>query len=331
MDATQIGALATTQVANPYSGYITDPLSPLSGPTVPAYQLLLPFPQFTAFAGDSPPIANSIYHAGQFRVEKSFSGGLEFLVTYTVSKSIDGASATDDSISWLGGGLNGNTLGVQDPYNLRAERSVSTFDIPKVLQFSYVYALPVGRGKHFGTNMNPILNGVIGGWQVNGIWRFQGGRPIILALDPSLSTPIPSYPMLGQRPNLTGPLQVNHSSEAGMLASYFTNACESDPCANGQPSVVQQPDAYSFGSAPRTISNVRQPGVKIASMSVFKEFPMTKIREAMRMEFRIEAFNVFNHPNFAGPDTTFGDGSFGQITFLTNRMREVQLGLKLYF
>jgi len=64
------------QVANPYSSYITDPLSPLSGATVPAYQLLLPFPQFTAFAGDSPPIANSIYHAGQFRVEKSFSRGL---------------------------------------------------------------------------------------------------------------------------------------------------------------------------------------------------------------------------------------------------------------
>ena len=334
MDATQIGDLAANQVANPYSGYITDPLSPLSGATVPAYQLLLPFPQFTAFAGDSPPIANSIYHAGQFRVEKSFSGGLEFLVTYAVSKSIDGASATDDSISWLGGGLNGSTLGVQDPNNLRAERSVSTFDIPQVLQFSYVYALPVGRGKHFGTNMNPILNGFVGGWQINGIWRFQGGRPIILALDPSLSTPIPTY---GQRPSLTGPLRVNHSSQAGMISDYFSNACDSvvnagTPCPNGDlTGVVGQPDAYTFGNAPRTISSVRQPGVKIASMSIFKEFPMTKIREGMRMEFRMEAFNVFNHPNFAGPDTTFGDGSFGQITFLTNRMREVQLGLKLYF
>ena len=79
--------------------------------------------------------------------------------------------------------FNGDTIGVQDPYNLRAERSVSTFDIPQVLQFSYVYALPVGRGKRFGGNMNPILNGVIGGWQLNGIWRFQGGRPIILHLD----------------------------------------------------------------------------------------------------------------------------------------------------
>jgi len=94
---------------------------------------------------------------------------------------------------------------------------------------------------------------------------------------------------------------------------------------------VQQPDAYTFGSAPRTVSGARQPGVKNVSMSFFKEFPMQKIREGMRMEFRFEAFNVFNHPNFAGPDTDFGGGSFGTVTFLSNPMREVQLGLKLYF
>ncbi len=116
-----------------------------------------------------------------------------------------------------------------------------------------------------------------------------------------------------------------------MIQSYFTNACESATCLNGGPSVVQQPDAYTLGSAPRTVSSVRQPGVKNVSMSFFKEFPMQTIREGMRMEFRFEAFNVFNHPNFAGPDTAFGDGSFGTVTFLSNPMREVQLGLKLYF
>ena len=329
----EIGHLANDQDPNPFFGFITDPLSPLSLPTISAYQdplnsfgISVPYPQFTGFAGDSPPIANSIFHAAQFRAEKSFSSGLEFLVTYSVSKSIDSASATDDSISWLGGGFNGDTISVQDPYNLRAERSVSTFDIPQVLQFSYVYSLPVGRGKRFGGNMNPVLNAVIGGWQLNGIWRFQGGRPIILHLDSE--NPIPTF---HQRPNLTGPLQINHGPKASMIQSYFTNACESDPCMNGSPSVVQQPDAYTFGTAPRTDSGARQPGVKNVSMSFFKEFPMQKIREGMRMEFRFEAFNVFNHPNFAGPDTDFGGGSFGTVTFLSNPMREVQLGLKLYF
>jgi len=172
--------LGTTFVNNPLAPYITDPLSSLSAPTVhpyrdPTNRFHVPFPQFTSFSGDSPPIANSIYHAAQFRVEKGFSNGLEFLVTYTVSKSIDGASATDDSISWLGGGFQGNTISVQNPNNLRAERSLSVFDIPQVLQFSYVYSLPVGRSKRFGGNMHPAVDAFIGGWQLNGIWRFDNG------------------------------------------------------------------------------------------------------------------------------------------------------------
>jgi hypothetical protein len=329
----QIDALANTQDPNPFFGFITDPLSPLSQPFISAYQdpnnsfgISLPFPQFTAFAGDSPPIANSIYHAGQFRAEKSFSGGLEFLVTYAVSKSIDNASATDDSISWLGGGFNGDTIGVQNPYDLRAERSASTFDIPQVLQFSYVYSLPIGRGKRFGGSMHPVLNGVIGGWQLNGIWRFASGRPVILQLDSE--NPIPTF---RQRPMLSGPLKVNHSSTQSMITSYFANACENSPCLDGGTSVVQQPDAFTFGTAPRTISNVRQPESKNVSMSLFKEFPLSRLREGSLLQFRLEAFNVFNHPNFGPADTDFGGGNFGAINFLAQSQREVQLGLKLYF
>ena len=215
---------------------------------------------------------------------------------------------------------------MQNPYNLRAERSVSTFDIPQVLQFSYVYALPVGRGKRFGGNMHPVLNGFIGGWQLNGIWRFAKGRPVILVLDSENA-----IPTFRQRPLLTGPLRVNHSSAQSMIASYFANACESEPCLDGGASVVQQPDAFTFGNAPRTLSSIRQPGSKNVSMSLFKEFPLSRLREGTRLEFRLEAFNVFNHPNFGPADTDLGGGSFGAITFLASPSREVQLGLKLYF
>jgi hypothetical protein len=341
----QIQDLARQQVANPLANYITDPLSNLSQATVHPYQdanpdpfnqingltVHVPFPQFTSFSGDSPPIANSIYHAAQFRVEKGFSNGLQFLVTYTISKSIDSASTTDDSIAWLGGGLNNDTLHVQDPNNLRAERALSTFDIPQVLQFSYVYALPIGRGKRFGGNMRPVLNGFIGGWQLNGIWRFDNGRPILLIEDDSIRHEIPTY---GQRPTLTGPLKVNHSSQASMVEDYFANACDpaNVPCPNGDPTgVVTQTPQFTLGNAPRTYGGVRAPGTRNVSMALFKEFPMGSLREGMRLEFRMEAFNVFNHPQFDAPDTTLGDGSFGQITQLANPSREVQLGLKLYF
>jgi hypothetical protein len=329
-------ALATTQVNNPLAPYITDPLSSLSQATIPQFRdptnkFHVPFPQFTSFAGDSPPIANSIYHAAQFRVEKSFSNGLEFLVTYVISKSIDGASATDDSISWLGGGFQGNTISVQNPNNLRAERSLSTFDIPQVLQISYVYSLPVGRGRHFGGNMNSVLNTVVGGWQLNGIWRFNNGRPVILLQ--TVDSPIPTYGTL--RPTLNGQLKANHTSEAGMLSNYFYNACDiGNTCPDGSTGgtgALAETPSFTLGNAPRTYGGVRQPGTKIASMALFKEFPLAVVREGMRMEFRAEVFNVFNHPQWGSVDTGLGDGAFGQITSLAQAMRQMQLGLKLYF
>jgi len=330
----QIGALTTQDQPNPFfcaaapcdpAHTISDPNSGLSAQFINRYQLQLPFPQFTGFQGDSPPIANSIYHALQVRAEREFSNGLQFLVSYTWSRSIDDASATDDSISFLGGGTTGgSTLSVQNPYNLRAERAVSVFDIPQIFQFSYTYELPVGRGKLLGANLHPILNAIVGGWQTNGLWRLSSGRPIIpilLSIDSGQTQN--SIPTFSQRPILSAPLQRASGSTSSLIASgYFAN-----------PGVLSAPDPFTFGNAPRTISNVRQPGVNIASMSLFKEFPLGILREGSRLEFRAEAFNVFNHPNFAGPNTKVGSGNFGMITSTLRNSgpRELQLGLKLYF
>jgi Carboxypeptidase regulatory-like domain len=320
----QIGALVSTQVPNPFQNYITDPLSSLSGATVPEDQLLLPFPQFTNFDGDSPPIANSIYHAAQFRMEKGFSSGLEFLVTYTISKSIDNASATDDSISFLGGGFatgnnSGGTIMVQDPNNLRPERAVSTYDIPQIFQVSYVYALPFGRGKKFASNMDPVLEAILGGWQTNGILSFDNGRPITPYLGSGIA--IPTY---GQRPNLIATLKRDPNPRdwvsADPTVGYFSN-----------PGALTYPGDYQIGNSPRTITSVRQPGTRNTTLSVFKEFPLSRVREGMRIEYRLEAFNALNHPQFAGPDAGVFSGSYGKITSTANNAREVQMGLKIYW
>jgi len=286
---------------------------------VQEFQLLLPHPQYTIFEGDSFPIANSIYHALQVRVEKEFSNGLQFLITYVWSKSIDDASATDGSTVFLGGGNGSNTLNVQNPFDLRAERSVSVFDIPQVVQLSYVYELPVGRGKAFGRNMNSILNTVVGGWQTNGIIRVDNGRPIIPLL--AGGTPIPTY---GQRPNLSAPLL-----RASGSPENFTNSGGPGYFAN--PGVASIPDNYTFGNASRTITSVRQPGARDVSMSLFKEFPLAKVHEGMHLEFRAESFNTFNHPHFNGPNSNVGDSNFGIISSTVNNARELQLALKLYF
>ena len=91
---------------------------------------------------------------------------------------------------------------VQDPYNLRAERAESTFNLPQVLQITYVCALPVGRGERFGNGLNPVLNAFVGGWQLNGILRFDDGRPIV----PFINVSDQAIPTYGQRPNLNGTL-----------------------------------------------------------------------------------------------------------------------------
>ncbi|MDP9162073.1 MAG: Plug and carboxypeptidase regulatory-like domain-containing protein [Acidobacteriota bacterium] len=316
-----IANLATTQVTNPFFGIITDPNSNLSQATIPAYQLLLPFPQFTGFQGDSPPIANSIYHAAQFRMEKAFSSGLQFLVTYVVSHSIDNASQSDDSFSFLGGGLpGGGTIPVQNPYNLRAERAESTFNVPQVLQITYVYALPFGRGRRFGSEWNSVLNAIVGGWQTNGILRFDDGRPVV----PFIGVSNPAIPTYGQRPNLDGVLKRSHGPLQNAVAgaanqgNYFAD-----------PSVLSVPAPFTLGSAPRTITTVRTPGTRNTEVSLFKQFPLGN--EKRYLEYRIEAFNAFNHPHFDLPNLAVGTSTFGQISGLANPQRQVQMALKLYF
>jgi len=327
-----IGNLTNT-VTNPFffngpgnlcdsTKFICDPSSGLAGPTITQSQLLVPFPQYNGFQGDSPPIANSMYHALQIRAEKEFSNGLQFLATYTWSKSIDNASAGDDSFSFLGGGTpGGSTLTVQNPFNLAGEKAVSVFDLSQLVQLSFVYELPVGRGRWLGKNMHPILNAIVGGWQANGIVRIDNGRPIIPLL--RNGTAIPTY---GQRPDLTGQLLRGPGSPE---QASITNANSMGYFSNSN--VLSTPASFTFGSAPRTIASVRQPGARDVSMSIFKEFPLAKVREGMRLQFRAESFNTFNHPHFQGPNASVGSSSFGLIDSTVNNPRELQLALKLYF
>ncbi len=306
---TQITAL-TNKVANPFYGVITDPTSPLSGPEVSAYQLQLPYPQFTGFSIDGLPAASSIYHAFQMKVEKRLSRGLQFLVTYTLSKSID-----DSSLQALTGYL-GGSASLQDPNNRRLERGLSQFDATHVLNLSYVYDLPFGRGQLFGSSMPGWLNAIAGGWKTNGIWQFASGQPLGLTL--ATQTSIPTY---SQRPDLVGTLRKGSGSNSSLVDQYFAN-----------PEVAVVPALFALGTAPRTMPNLRAPGINIANLSLFKNFGLDKVREGMRIEYRAEFINAFNHPHFAAPDTSVNDGTFGQIFSTTETgARQIQMALKFYF
>jgi hypothetical protein len=308
LNADQIAQI-NSFVSNPFYGIITNPASSLSNATVQQSQLLKPYPQFSGLSGNDPPWANSIYNALQVRVEKRFSNGLQLLGAYVYSKSIDDSSVACGCTTWLGG-----STSLQDPNRRYLERSVSQYDIPHVFQVSYVYQFPFGRNKHWGNNLNPVVDAVLGGWQTNGLWRFDNGMPVALSV--SNSRPLPTYG--AQRPNLVGPLTRNSGSD--WLNQYFEN-----------PQNAVTPAPFTVGNAPRTVPTARVPGTATAALSLFKQFSLGAMKEGSFLEFRAEAFNALNHPQFAAPNTVVGAGQFGKVTSQANQPRQVQLGLKLYF
>src|SRR5579864_1009796 len=295
-----------SSVPNPFFGVITDPNSGLSSDTTSYAQLLLPYPQFTGVSTDSLLIANSIYHSLQLSAEKRYSNGLQFLATFVWSKSIDDSSNADDNVTWLG-----SFSSLQDPNKPYLERSLSTFDIPYVVQFSYTYDLPFGRGRMFLGNMPRWANGILGGWKTNGIWRIADGRPLTFGL--ADGTSLPTYG--AQRPNLVGKPKRNHGSN--WMFNYFVDN-----------TVLQQPPPFTLGNSPRAYGGVRSPWTFTSDLSIGKQF---QLREAMNLEFRIEAQNAFNHPVFGTPNTTVDDPNFGTIGYTSVGARQVQLAVKFNF
>ena len=301
-----------TYVDNPFSsqlgGPISDPNSTLSSPTVQEFQLQLPYPQFTGVATDVQMIANSTYHGLQLLAEKRYSNGLQFLVTYTWSKSIDDSSQADDNVTWVG-----SFTSLQDPNKPWLERSLSTFDIPQVVQFSYSYDLPFGRHRAFLGNMPAILEAIVGGWKTNGIWRIAEGRPLTFFL--ADGNGLPTYG--GQRPNLVGKPK---RSTTDIVDQYFADT-----------SVFQRTPDFTLGNAPRAYGGILTPLTFTTDLSIGKQFSLARVREDMNIEFRLEARNALNHPVFGTPNTSVDDPGFGQINYTSVGPREMQLALKFNF
>ena len=186
--------------------------------------------------------------------------------------------------------------------------------IDRVLQVSYVYALPFGRGKAFGGGMPRVLDTIFGGWATNGVWRVSGGRPLNMTTYDGTS--LPTYGP--QRPNIVGTAHRNHAK--GWINNYFTN-----------PQVFVLPPLYALGNAPRSYGAVRTPYNFTTDLSVLKVFPLESLHKGASIEFRLEASNAFNHPTFGQPLTDVDDPLFGQITYTSSMPRQGQFGLKVTF
>ena len=315
---TQIGNLGN-YVTNPFASVLTNPYyanSPLTSPTVQAFQLMLPFPQFTSVTTDEPPTANSIYNGLQLVVEKRYSNGLQLSASYTWSKSIDNSSIYDGNLSWLANGPNSGS-NIQDPNRPNLERSLSTFDQPEQLKINYTYDLPLGRGRTFFNKMPRVLDLIVGGWKTAGVWTIHDGFPLQFTTENG-GTPIWTYG--AQRPNIIGTPQFEGGSDGNWINNYFAN-----------PNVLQLPAPYTLGNASRTTGSVRTPFFFTTNLSILKDFGLSTSHEEWKFEVRLEAQNAFNHPVFGTPDTTVGDPNFGVVSYTAVGARQCQLALKFYF
>ncbi len=285
---------------NPFFGQITTGV--LSGATVPLSALVSPFPQYVSVGLSFPTGAFSIYQAFQLKVEKRFGSGLSFQLSYTTQKLIDDNSAT---------AVVGTNASNQNIYNVAADKSVSSNDISQLFVLSYVYELPFGKGRRFGSAWNRPVNAALGGWQVNGIAAFQTGLPLaLLAQNSSDSGSAVVRPNNnGHSARLSGPI-------VDKLGEYFNT------------SVFSQPAPFTFGNTGRTLPDVRAPGAQNFDLSLFKNFrPIEKVS----IQFRAEAFNALNRVQFAAPNTASNSAQFGVISAQANNPRQVQFGLKYRF
>ena len=241
------------------------------------------------------PRNRSTYHSGQLKVTQRFSNGLQFLGSYTYAKSLDyGGSAAS------GGGA------VQNPQtvtNLEAGHGPSGFDVRHRAVISWVYELPFGPGRQWLAN-GGVLGAVAGGWQVAGIATMTTGRPFTVFMQTGVNNGAPSWPNRigsGRLENPTIDLWYN-------------------------PADFAAPPANTYGDSGRGI--LYGPGHVNFDTSLSKRFT---IAGSSNIEFRWDAFNLFNHPGFGFPNQNFDAATAGRITSTVVDNRSMQFSLKFNF
>jgi len=257
------------------------------------------------------PSGNNNYNGMSIRFEHRIGGGLYFLNSFTWGKAI---GDSEQALEYLTGVTEAN---VQNIHNLDAERGPTSYDIKLNNVTSLVYALPFGKGRKYGANMNPVFDAIAGGWELNLINTAHTGLPINVYYSPSAANDNTGLTAdyRGEnflRPNVTG-ASISQSTNA-LVNNYFAGYTFTTPSASAP-----------FGNLGRNA--FRMPGLEQPDLAANKTF---RIREGIGLQFRSELFNVINHTNFGPPSNISTSGTFGQIR-TTFQPRQIQFAMKLIF
>ncbi len=282
--------LLTAGVANPFLGIAEFAGSGFTNSTIARSQLLRPYPLF----GDINTTNNdgkSWYQSGQFSLQKRFSKGYTLQGSYTWSKWLQ-------STEYLNAG------------DARPTRMISDQDSPHRFTMSGIYALPFGKGKTFLSDANGIVDRIVNGWQVQGVYAFQVGFPISLANDAFYN---------GGDISLDSK---DRTTRRWFNTDVFTSVLN-NISANATP-------VNHLRTLPFRFTDLRRDNINNFDFSVLKDI---RVRENMKIQIRFELINALNEPYFPAPVVNPTASNFGQISASNqdNYARRAQFGIKFLF
>jgi hypothetical protein len=259
---------------------------------------------YTQYQGISSTLAEGISHYDSLQLSgrKEYANGLQFIANFTYSHTLDMGTGSGY------GGPGALSSLWQNGYNPQSSYGNSLLDVPYTFNGDVIYELPVGQGKRF-LNHGGLANALIGGWVSSALWQVHAG--------------IPFTPYVGTA-NLDGSL----------AGTWFPNRLASGKVANPSlqewfdPAAFAIPSVGTFGNSSRNI--LFGPAWRELDLSLAKRWAIPRLGEASNLQFRIDAFDALNNPNFANPNAAIGTPAVGTITG-ANTSRQVQLSAKFVF
>ncbi len=276
--------LLSAQVTNPFSGISDFAGTGFAGARIGRSQLLRPYPHFTSLTTELP-VGYSYYHSLQISMEKRLEKGITFLSSWTWSKFMEATA-------------------FQNETDLTPEKVISDMDFPHRFVVSAIYEIPVGRGKPLLGGVRGVVDHLLGGWQLQGVYEGQSGRAMGFG----------NAIFYGDLDDIPLPVSQRTAERWFNIDAGFERAV-----------------SKQLGSNIRRLStrfnNVRGDGVNNFNLSLFKNFPLA---ERVKLQFRCEAYNAMNHVQFNNPNTTVTSSAFGSVTGQKeNGQRSVTFAAKL--
>jgi Carboxypeptidase regulatory-like domain len=285
-----VDSFLSAQVPNPFRGLL--PGTGLNGATVERQQLLRPLPHFTSLLSERYD-GEATYNSLQLRIERRFSQAYTVNASYTFSRLTEAVSLLNPTDSGL-------------------EHRRSRDDYPHRVVISGIYELPVGRGRRFMTDPGRLLDALVGGWQVQGIYQYQSGRPLGWG----------NVAYFGDPDALRTNIESSTVSTAGNPTRVvFDTSQFLSPGVD----IRLRNNVRAF---PSTLPGFRSQAINQLDLSVIKNFALAG---GPRLQLRAEFLNATNTPLFGEPNLDPTSSNFGRVTSQVNLPRNVQVGLRCVF